>query len=100
MDLHGPSWMVIPHPEKQKVGAAPLGAVGPASAAGLTLAARPPHAGPSGQTHVGSAQKCVDLANAVANNEPGRARTTLERPSRCVASQRAAWTTTAGSGRT
>jgi hypothetical protein len=85
---HGQSWTVIPHPEKQKVGAASRGAVGPASAAGLTLAARPPHNGPSRQAHVGSAQKCVDLANAVANNEPGRARTTLERPSRRVACQR------------
>ena len=37
-------------PEKQKVGAAPRGAVGPASAAGLTLTACPPHAGPPGQT--------------------------------------------------
>src|SRR5262249_36537366 len=44
------SWTVIPHPEKRKVGAAPHGAVGPASAASLTLAARPPHAGPPDQT--------------------------------------------------
>src|SRR5437016_3048748 len=37
------------HPEKRKVGAAPHDAVGPAPAAGLTLAVRPPHAGPPGQ---------------------------------------------------
>ncbi len=49
IDLHGRSWTVILNTEKRKVGAAPHGAVGPASAAGLTLAARPPHAGPLGQ---------------------------------------------------
>ena len=48
MDHHGRSWTVIPHPEKQKVGAAPQGAVGPVSAAGLTLAAHLPRAGPPG----------------------------------------------------
>jgi hypothetical protein len=56
--------------------------------------ARLPHAGPLRQAHVGSAQKCVDLANAVANNESGRAWTTLERPSRRVTCQQAIWTTT------
>ena len=48
IDRHGRPWTVILNPEKRKVGAAPHGAVGPASAAGLTLAARPPHAGPPG----------------------------------------------------
>jgi hypothetical protein len=43
----GPSWALIPGMAR--------GVVGPASAAGLTLTARPPHAGPSGQAHVGSA---------------------------------------------
>jgi hypothetical protein len=41
-----------------------------------------------------------DLANAVANNGPGRARTMLERLSRRKVCQRAVWTTAAGSGRT
>ena len=49
IDHHGRSWTVILNTEKQKVGAAPQGAVGPASAAGLTLAARPPHTGPPGR---------------------------------------------------
>jgi hypothetical protein len=54
-----------------------------ASAADLTLAARPPHAGPRGQAQMSDrAPGGIDLANAVANNEPGRARTTLERPNR------------------
>jgi hypothetical protein len=48
MDQHSLSWTVFLHPEKRKVGAVPHGAVGPASAAGLTLAARPPHAWPPG----------------------------------------------------
>ena len=46
----------------------------PALAADLTLAARPPHAWPRGQTQISDrASGGVDLANAVANNEPGRA---------------------------
>ena len=73
----------------------------PALTADLTLAARPPHAGPRGQAQMSDrAPGGVDLASAIANNEPGRARTTLERPNRRGACQRAVWTTTAGSGRT
>ena len=73
----------------------------PALAADLTLAACPPHAGPRGQAQMSDRDPGgVDLANAVANNEPGRARTTLERPNRRGAWQRTVWTTTAGSGRT
>ena len=69
--------------QEVKIGAAPRGAVGPASAAGLTLAARPPHAGPSEQERMSaSAPGDADFANAVANNESGRARTRLELPSR------------------
>jgi hypothetical protein len=49
---------------------------------------------------VGSAASGVDLANEVAHNESGRARTRLELPSPRRACQQAAWTTTVVSGRT
>jgi len=101
IDDHGRSWTVIRNTEKQKVGAAPRGPVGPGVSGGLDLGGPPAAHRVSGTgADVGSALGDADRANAVANNEPGRARTTLERPCRRVACQRAVWTTTAGSGRT
>jgi hypothetical protein len=88
------------HPEG-KIGAAPRGAVGPASAGGLGLDGPPAarRAIGTGACRIGP-RSAWDLANAVANNGPGQGRTTVELPSRHGPRQRAVWTRTAGSGRT
>ncbi len=71
-------WRII----RSLIMVAPRGAVGPASAAGSALAAGPPHAGHPGQAQMlDRPWKGADLANAVANNESGQARTRLELPS-------------------
>jgi hypothetical protein len=84
-----------------KFGAAPRGAVWPGVSGGLDLGGPPAARRATGiGADAGSAPGDADLANAVANNGSGRARTRLEPPSRRVACQRAVWTTVAGSGRT